>query len=291
MADTDDAAREEVIFPVLSAPTEGRFTPTPYSFEFSGEDRLRLTVWSRFGVTVRVHVRVHRPHAPTHASVYSFDSTGTAVAETTEFVIGEGYLLNVTVVTEDSGLVLGQVFVRLSVIRGSGAASTVLGTIVQGYVTDEQELGWPGSPIADSLSHSGALLIGVVPDQIAGLDWSATVPDGVRWEILSAAGILTTSAAVANRIPRLFFTHPGPVTILVVPHQFQGVASSVLSYTWGQGLAGTLTAPGQGAIGVLPQNFPLLSGTTIATNTVGLQAGDQWTNIRMMIREWLEVRE
>lgn len=280
----------ETVHPALAAPIQGAFAPTPYSFEFTGEDRLRLTVFNSVsGVRVAVHVRMHRRTAPTHATRYEFAPTSDRLASSQELEIGEGYLLNVSCFASSGTPQSGQTFVKLQVIRGSAAAAVVLGTIVQGYVTANQDLAWPGSPLRSSIDGDGVLRYIVGTDQAAGVEVSETVPPGARWQLLTFQVDVTFSVVPGNRIPCLRLDALGVQYVRIPPAAAGGPGDSDNFY-WltGLGQVGVI-APGQVVTG-LPTRYMLPSGHHIQTETVGLNAGDNFQAPRFTVLEWLEAQ-
>src|SRR5216684_7447604 len=93
-------------------------------------------------------------------------------------------------------------------LRYVGGTAIVLGTLLGGYVTAVQALGFPGSPVSNSLDGTPPAVEGNGNTPAVGADTFDTVPLGARWEILYYSAKLTTSAAVANRRPSLTLYHP-----------------------------------------------------------------------------------
>jgi hypothetical protein len=116
-----------------------------------------------------------------------------------------------------------------------------------------------------------------VPNPAAGADFVATVPAGKTWELLSAFGLLTTSAAVANRDVRPRLTDPSQAVVWELPFLFDQVASSASRYGWiaGASVVGLPSPPA-----VLPENF------SFRVSTLGLDVADQWSGVVLMVREW-----
>ncbi len=140
-----------------------------------------------------------------------------------------------------------------------------------------------------------ALLVGqpitqrtiAVPQPAAGANPATqTVPAGKVWRLRSIFGLLTTSAAVANRIPAVKITD-GTNTIAILEGGSGAVtaASSSAGYTWGMGLAaaGGFTG-GRNCSNALP-DLRLLPGYTVQITTLSIDAADQWTGVSMVIEE------
>jgi hypothetical protein len=284
----DQVVEEHV--PALSAPTSGRLTPTPYNFEFTGTDYLRLTVHnSQAGAVVAVHYRVQRPDGEVTANRQFMTPATDRSATTLEFGIGKGFLLNVSVFASSGQPKIGQTFASLRVIRGLGASSTVLGTVVQGYVTSTQDLGWPGSPLSDSISGGGVHRTIVGTDPGATTEFAETVPTGARWEVLTVYNGLTTSAVAGTRTPRLILDD-GSVEIARIANPLTIAQSDTNLFQWQAGATPDGTSDPDIGIAVLPSPTILLAGHRLRSSTGNMQAGDNWSAPVLTVREWLEAQ-
>lgn len=290
MADDEIIVPEEVVRPELPAPVAGALAASPYSFEFTGEDNLRLTVHnSQSGVTVGVHYRLKEPRGRVIANAIRLTPTSDRIATSAEFSIGTGYLLNVSAFAVAGTPRRGQTFVRLQVIRGRGAAAVVLGTIVQGYVTSQQDRAWPGSPVEGSLDGDGYFrsVAGTTP--AAGAEISETVPTGARWELVTLYTELACSALAATRVPNLILDTPA---ILLFAHPALGgtTASDTNGYAWNQGTPLSAAPDPNNFMSGLPRPCILLAGYRFRTATSNRQAGDQFSSPAYTVREWLEAQ-
>ena len=288
--DPDDTALEELLAPQHATPRAGALAPSPYSFGFTGEDSLRLTAHnSVVGVTISVNYRVFSAAALTQASRYTFRPAADALASVTEFTIGTGYLLNVSVYASSGAPRVGQTFVRLQVIRGRGAAATVLGTIVQGYLTAEQDLGWPGSPIETSLTGGGTsrAIVGTRP--AAGGLVAETVPEGRRWELLSLSASVTTSAHPGDRRPLLFAFAAG-VLAWISPASGVAPPSRQTELSWMQGMPHDAPLSAVRLTAGLPTSMHLIAGSLVYVGVENGAADDQWEAPALVVREWLEAQ-
>lgn len=285
----DPSSVTETIYPALAAPLQGGLAPSPYNFEFTGDDGLRLTVNnSQSGVRVAVNYRVHRRENTSHASSFGFTPTADRAANTFEFAIGEGYLLNVSVFASSGTPKRGQCFIRLQVIRGNGASAIVLGTIAQGYVTAGRDLAWPGSPLENSTAGDGYLRSIIGTDPAAGMMMSETVPTGARWDVLALAIRLATDATAVTRRVEILYTDGINRYMRVANPATMGASDSQLFF-WGQGLPlTTLVEPGANQAGLI-SNLSLIGGHEVGTLVDYMQAGDNLAAPLLLVREWLEV--
>jgi hypothetical protein len=119
-----------------------------------------------------------------------------------------------------------------------------------------------------------------------GADWSAAVPATARWRVNALQAQLTTSAAVANRIPHIVITDGQGHNVYNMPAPTNQVAASAVQYSAG---ATVVTAFfDSAAVLALPYPLKLLQNWTIASLTTGIQAADQWANIVLYVKEWLQ---
>lgn len=254
---------------------------------FTGEDNLRLTSWNSVASAVVtltgrfLHVDGHiEPFSGRH--VPNTDRT----AATSTFRRAEGWLLDLSVSVSGATLIRGQTFVRVDVVRGLGTSDDVLSTLLRGYVTSGQRLGWPGSPQEDPLDGQGALRSVAGTNPAAGAEISETVPTGARWCVLAFFAELVTDAAAANRLVRVTLDD-GTTVYYRTGSAFTHTASLTIGYASGT-IGAQLEASGSTALCPLPVGHRLLAGHRIRTTTTALQAGDNWGAPQMLVEEWLE---
>ncbi len=125
-----------------------------------------------------------------------------------------------------------------------------------------------------------------VPDPAAGADFIQTVPVGVGWDLFSILGRLTTSAAVANRAVRIILDD-GANSLVLIPDAISQLANVVMDYTWAHGINSRGSNLGLNERGIdLPAGAILGAGYRIRSVVGNIQAADQWTNVRLLVREW-----
>lgn len=288
------AVSERLIVATPTTSAGGRVISSPFQFYTTGEERLRVvSVNSLTGVRVKIHFRFLDAFGKVQASGYDHVPNSDRTVHTTEHELGVGSLLNLTVFASTGTPLLGQTFVIVQLIRGVGTAAIILGTLLQGYVTSTQHLGWPGSPISLSTEGQGAIrfLTGTTP--APGAELAESVPTGARWQLLTFYTQFNCSAAAATRTPRLrLFNAPVVTNIGIFSSTYNLAANEVAGLTWASGLGAQvfdpITPPGFPAL-VLPSDTPLTAGMQINTVTQQLQAADQYLAISYMVREWLEV--
>lgn len=267
-----------------------RVVVTPYPFGVSDADNLRIvSVNSAPGITIEIHGRtvVGGFESKPFRYVHTPNSNRTAKAE--DFVLGAGLVTNLSVFAAGGSPLIGQTFVIIQLVRSMGAVAYVMGTLLAGYVTSTQGVGWPGSAIESSIEGGGyyRTIVGTQPAAGAGIN--ETVPAGARWELCSLYAVLTTNGAVANRVVELdAFTGANAKVVSMSP--VNQPASRSWGYIWGVGMLNTTRADGGSYNLPWPTPMALLAGDTIQSQAVGLQAGDQWNAPVYTVRELLEAQ-
>lgn len=124
-----------------------------------------------------------------------------------------------------------------------------------------------------------------VANPAVGVDFSSVVPAGLAWELLSVYAELTTSAVVANRFPNVRVRNQNGRTVA----RFGTPTGQPASATWRYTAAAGLGAYDSTSFAVIPLPVPpilLLPGWQIDSNTAGLDVGDQWANVTVVVRQW-----
>lgn len=267
----------------------GRVIVSPFQFTTSGEDNLRvMSANSLVGVTLQIRGRRFNEDGLIEPFAYDHVPNTDRTIKTTDHALGVGALINVTITAGGATPLIGQTFVMCKIIRGLSGATLVLGTLLQGYVSSQQELAWPGSPITSSIDAGGyyRTITGTVP--AAGADISESVPTGAMWELLMLEAQLLPSAAPGNRRPVLKFSPSG---VVFGASAAPDVATAGLGATFNWQATMPLAVPVAPGINVaaIPTPMRLLLGGRFITQTSGLLAGDQWSAPTYLVREWLDV--
>jgi len=195
--------------------------------------------------------------------------------------LAEGYLLSVAAAGDPTGSAIGQLFVTACLARPGLGNDPPIPTeaLFSDYVTDLQPSGWP-IVLNRQPAYGEAQISAIIPAApAAGADWSFTVPSQQRYRVHTLAAVLTTAVAIANRDVHIVFQDGGGHTVGVFGSAFNQGAATVRTYSAGRGLA-AINDSGTGLL----VNFPLptmdlIAGWSIASNTVNLQAADQWSAI------------
>jgi hypothetical protein len=253
----------------------------------TGEDNLRVTTFGGVaGVTVVMEGRLVTPDGRIVPLAERHIPNSNYTAATSIFGLAEGTLTNVQLRASSAGVLGGGVFAILEIVRGGGTNAQALGTLLQGYVTTNARLAWPGSPILPSTAGAGRLRSITGTDPAAGVEISETVPTGVRWRVISFTATLVTDATVANRIPRLQ-VDDGANVVATVTSTVGQTASVTAAWSWADWGA-IPTSLTNANMQPLPANLWLPPGYRIRTLTAAIVAGDNWGAPQYLVEEFIE---
>lgn len=277
--------------PIASA--GGRVIASPFQFYTTGEDRLRVvSACSLTGVTIAIHSRFLALDGTLLANAWTHTPNADRTLVTTEFDIGAGAVLNLTVFASAGSPKIGQCFVIVQLIRGSGSAAIVLGTLLQGYITGTQQLAWPGSPIQDSISGGGYIraINGTVPATNANVQ--ETVPTGARWELLAVTVNFTADATDTQRDVILTYGVLNGAAYLPITLGQKAVAGDTGDvFAWAQGVVDNKTVVGEfWGSSSLASRYIMQAGESFLVTRSNGGPGDKFTAIKYTVREWLEVQ-
>ena len=202
------------------------------------------------------------------------------------FTLGEGFLLS-AVITNNlvAPLDPGTIFCTLTLVRDTPETGVSHAVLISDYMTVAHAPAWPYGRQIFPQEGPGRVrtIVGTAPG--AGNEISESVPVGVRWQLLSFRAQLNTSAVVANRKPDLVIDDSSNVL-------FKGgggtsiPGSNTGTTTWcNTGYQG-LSVANDDQMGPLPQLF-LPSGYRIRTQTLSIDAGDNWLAPKYLVQEWI----
>jgi len=285
-----DLVPETVLTPSPITRIGEQLSPAPWQFLFTGEDAIEIASWNSL-IGVRIAVQGRMWSAAEGIKPFAFDHTPNddRTRRLEVFGVPHGYLLNVAVFARTGAPRIGQTFISLHVIRGRGTARYLLATLVQGYLTADQELAFPGSPVRNSVEAGGYLrtVFGTTP--AAGAVVSEPVPTGARWELRSVEVQFACSAAAGNRIPALLLIGSG-ILIQFAPAVVTMAASASNFLYWVPGISLAPSAWTGRSVASLPMGSQLYGGDSFQVSAQGLQAGDQFTAPHFQVWEWLEAQ-
>lgn len=202
------------------------------------------------------------------------------------FPLYEGWLLSFAARVTSAPVLYQLNFLQAFITRAQvpNSQSPMYALFWQGFIYQNTANGWPGTPAREITDGPGIIrsVTGSTPG--IGNEISETVTTQRRWNLLAFRATLTTSATVANRSPVLLFTD-GALTFFRGQCYFTQTASVGAFYSAAQNPPGATPTNGDQVLTtMLP--MPLKAGFKIQTNTLGLQAGDQWSAPQYLVQEW-----
>ena len=156
-----------------------------------------------------------------------------------------------------------------------------------GYLTDSKTLSWPPGVFEGFTEGEGIIRYVGGTNPAAGAEVAEVVPTNTRWRLISVFIRLTTDATVANRQAQividdgtdLFYSIVAPIV----------TASILRNHLFIAGYSPLETAfDGNGHVRLPLPNLKMFQGYRITTNTINLQAGDDYAAPRMLVEEWIE---
>lgn len=262
---------------------------SPYPFGLSDDDNIRITsVNAVAGVAVEIHYRLLTKEGEVKAGRFQHTPNSNRTAKTQDFNMAGGFVTNLTVFATAGAPLIGQTFVIVQLIRGFGSVAIVLGTMLQGYVTTTQALGWPGSAIISSTDGEPVVrtIIGTTP--AVGVDIAETVPTGARWELLTVRAPLTLGAGgIASPVRLQIDDGTNVYAEGWTPNA--GGASTVSPVTFSQNVQQqtSVVLGGTSVVGPLTGNR-MLAGHRFTIHTAVNPTAVQWSPPVYNVREWQE---
>lgn len=203
--------------------------------------------------------------------------------------MAEGFLLSVSCKAAVA-TTRGQTFVRLFLnpkTLGAGQPGLMM---MADYVTTRMAPGFPNGRALAPSEGPGNPLVLLITQPGAGADWAATVPSNARWKLRCGRAVLATDAVAANRYASLVIqAAPGGLAIV---YQVSDPGAPIVAgdnKTLSFGAASVPLLAGQPLrVWNIPPGVLMLAGWSVASSTAGLDAGDQWSLVRIEVEEWLD---
>jgi hypothetical protein len=267
----------------------GRVIASPFQFALTEDDNLQIV--SANSVTgVALTIQGRRLSTAGKIEPFSFQHIPNTDRSTRSenFTLGAGSLLNLVIFVSSGAPRIGQTYVSARLIRGLSAATILLGGVLGGYVTAAQVLGYPGSPIKTSFEDGGVIRTLNGTDPAAGSEIHEVVPTGARWQLIALGATLACSGVGGVRRPTLVLA-PGGAQVGFCPSNYDAPAGLSTIYPWAVGMTFSARVGSVQQSAGLPTEPLLVAGSSIDTQTLGFDAGDNWNAPTMVVREWLEV--
>lgn len=200
----------------------------------------------------------------------------------------EGNLVSVMVSGLGAAASRGQCFASAKIQRGGQTNPPAVFNLFSDYVTSGNFPQWPNGRNLSGLDGAGFITTYQFGPVAAGQEINILVPAGVRWRIVSWGTKIVTSAAAGNRTPTFFLSSEAPAVVFILTSQIVLGAGVTVLYFIAPGLPVYSAFVG---IQLMPAPIDLYvdAGYNFFTQTVGLQAGDQWVTANLIVEEWLDV--
>lgn len=261
----------------------------PSPVYLTGEEQLRLTTFANAaGLTVTLSGRVLRPDNTIARFVVTNTPNSNRTAASTIERLPEGWLLGAVAKVTGGAPSFGAVWAQLELVCGEGGAAFVVQSLANDFISTNAPLMFPGGQNVDPLEGAGNLrsIAGTTPG--AGAEISEVVPTAARWELIAFAANLVTSASVGTRNSVLTLDD-GANIFARMPALNNQPASNNITLDWMEGGQWNAGQPNQAWMIALAVNNRLGAGFRVRTSTVGIQAGDQYSAVQYLVREWLDV--
>lgn len=276
----------ERVFPGAAGAAIGRgLVASSFQYYLTGDEALKVTVTTLQGardydITYRFWREADREIQVARQRVSTTDPGPSSATAT--FPLDAGALLNLRVGRTGLNVFYGLSWVQVQIVRGDSAAQLVLGTLLQGFISNQNDLGWPGSPVEKQDQTSG-FIVTQLPT-VAGAVATWTVPAGERWKVLSGQFTYACSGVAGNRFPQVRLVDGSAQGVFFdVTEWFVGAGSTVF-LSFGNGVTRS-AGPASGAAGLCwPLDIEVNGGCAIKATASGAQAGDTVTNGTLLIR-------
>lgn len=265
--------------------------PPPTQVYVDANDALFTEIWSTdVSPIVIMRYRILNPAGEIIQGQEQFAYTvASRISQQFQVQLTEGFLLSLELqmdANQPSNRSRGQTRARVFILRGTKFGLFLSQVLIQGMIDAKSYLTWPNGLIEVTAGGQGFIrsVTGTTPG--AGAEVNETVPQFTRWGFRTLRVVLATSAAVANRAVKLAVTD-GANTLFVIESGFTQVASTTFAYNFG--LIGARALANLALEHAIP--FPqitMLQGYKIVTSTVGLQAGDQYSQLQYSVEDWFD---
>lgn len=154
-----------------------------------------------------------------------------------------------------------------------------------GFVYGHKGIAFPGGDKADPLPNRGFITEVASTDPAAGVNTSITVPAGELWLFHIGQVDFITDATSATRTPRLIITQPSGLETRLTSGATQS-ASQNMRWHFAKFASGTDTNDNQDKSIAVPHQMYVLPGGTIESGSEGLQAGDNWGIMSLVVEKF-----
>jgi hypothetical protein len=262
---------------------------TPFQFEFTGEDRLKVVFVSSVDTSFSVALRIIRRDGSIDVASHGFAITGDRLVAVRDIAVGIGFVSNVVVRPVLSTIQTGQCYVTVFVARGGPTgAFVVIGQMLGGYTTLFSPLAWPGSPITPSIDGPGAAIILNTGNLAANVTPTYIVPVNTRWAVMTFNGALQDTSGAGQFVHAVVAPGGGGINMRV-PTTNVHAAGTTVQYFFGRGVTYAAVVGGGTNWATAPLPVEVLLPSATQLNVIASNNGWVWFETALTISEWLTV--
>lgn len=211
-------------------------------------------------------------------------SFAAAASFTRNIPLTEGYLLSVAI-SSPGNISRGTIFAVAKLIRNTAAGAQAVQILFSDYLSFNGGIGFPGGRQISASESTGNLKSVTGSAPAAGADFVLAVPAFLRWRVVGVFATLVTSAAAANRIPRIRLDDGAVVYHQGTPNQV--VPASTNANVSGNTATQAAVAGDPAVMVPFPSGLILPPAHRILSNTLNIQAGDQWSAATALVEEYI----
>ena len=235
--------------------------------KFGGDAKIELQINSQSDATTSCLIRGLTREGP---FIYNHIPTNNSIIKTENFPIPD-FPIMMTVTDGDGVLIQGQTFITMRLLINGD----VYQELCAGWVYRQKALSYPDTNASDLRPGGGFLGTETVADPAAGAEASITVPSGEVWRLMAFRVTLVSDATSTNRRVHLVVTD-GTNDLINHIGQDNQPASLTKKYSFNtHGFSDTGGQDDDVQIAIA-QDLTIPSGFTLETQTVNLQAGDNF---------------
>lgn len=251
------------------------------------EDVLQFAAIANFnGAQVNFGLRWLMPDGQIIPQIVTLNVPTSGVLSFLQTNCPEGYLLTAAMFAPTSLSNSQWIWASASILRGGIQGANTFDNFLMGYLTHEYSPSFPDWPPQRPSDGAGTIVSTSPGNPAAGADFSVTVPNNRRWQLIAIRGALTASAAVANRFPAIVLDD-GANQVFLSRINVATTAGQSNGFTWAPTVQ-PYTDTQSNFLLPLPSPVFLASGYHVKSSTLNLQAGDQWSNIQLLVSEWVD---
>jgi hypothetical protein len=227
-------------------------------------------------ITVEFVARILRVDGTIVVNVFDISAGASGGQASATVNLVEGFLLSITA-RMNSNAVRGQVYTAAFLKRPSLTTNPSVLQLFADYCTVNIPCGFPAGRSIYPTEGPGNVrqITGTTP--AAGAEINEVVPSSTRWRVVAFTFSLVTSATVANRTTSS-------------PNSKLQPASTTITFVGTPG--GTFTddliaSPAETIVLTMPPSHWLETNGHVRTNTLNIQAGDQYSAPLYYVEEWV----